>query len=633
MTNDAVQNNLAPAENVDVLVVGAGPTGLTLACELARHNVSFRLIDKAAVASDKSKALAVHARSLEVFEDMGIVDRFLTRGLKIRGINIFAEGNQIAHMTLDELDSLYSFTISLPQSDTERILIERLAELGFAVERAVELVELKQDSSTVECKVRTADGNEATIKSRWVVGCDGAHSVVRKQLNLQFSGSKYPDLLQLGDVEIYGDLRSDELYVFNSDEGLLALFPYGGDRYRIAASKTAEHDETDQVIKSLPEPTLAELQAISNRRSPIALTLSNPHWTNALYLHRRHVSQYRVGNCFLAGDAAHIHTPAGGQGMNTGIQDSYNLAWKIALVAKGIASDTILDSYNSERLGIALGVLKMTDFMMNVNTLKNPIAKKLRDALAPVLTAQEVFQKRARSSISELGLNYRESPIVEEHVSPMINAVARKPDMPTLADCFEFKNGPEAGDRAPDSFLNDHEQQPIRLHELLRGTKHTLLIFSGDETSEAEIEQFKNIADTISELVSDLINVVVIVDSEESRERCATWNKAGSATECGTGSESAPETEFSRVDAQKVSLHQHVDRVVHDADSPSQHVGVFADRDGSTHQRYGAGANCMYMIRPDGYVGFRCQPMDLELLVDYLKRIFNRALASSTNNW
>lgn len=630
MTDDAVQNNHAPETKVDVLIVGAGPTGLTLACELARHGVSFRLIDKAPVASDKSKALAVHARSLEVFEDMGIVEKFLTYGLKIRGINIFAERNQIAHMTLDELDSFYSFTISLPQSDTERILMERLAELGFAVERALELVELKQDSNSVECKLRSTEGDEETIKTRWVVGCDGAHSVVRKQLNLQFSGSKYPDLLQLGDVEVHGDLRSDELYVFNSDEGLLALFPYGGNRYRIAASKTAEHDETDQVIKSLPAPTLVELQAITNRRSPIALTLSNQHWTNALYLHRRHVSQYRVGNCFLAGDAAHIHTPAGGQGMNTGIQDSYNLAWKLALVAKGIASDTILDSYNSERLGIALGVLKMTDFMMNVNTLKNPIAKKLRNALAPVLTAQEVFQKRARSAISELGLNYRESAIVEEHVSPMINAVARKPDMPTLTDCFQFKNGPEAGDRAPDAFLNDQAQQPVRLHELLRGTKHTLLTFSGDETSEAEIDQFKNIADTISNLARDLLNVVFIVDSEESRERCALLNESGSDTVSGTLSKSAHEAESNRAAAANVFAHKSGVSLAAGADLPDQRVRVFADRDGSTHQRYGAGANCMYLIRPDGYVGFRCQPMDLNLLVDYLKRIFDRALASSS---
>ena len=578
-----------PDGNVEVLIVGAGPTGLTLACELARHGVSFRIVDKSAVASSMSKALAVHARTLEIFEDMGIVDRFLTYGLKLKAINVFADDKQIAHMTLDELDSVYSFALSLPQSDTERILMERLGELGHSVERAVEVLALTQQSDGVECRIKSDSSGEEVIKTRWVVGCDGAHSIVRKQLKLEFAGSKYPDLLQLGDVEIDGPLVHDELYVLNSEKGLLALFPYGGNRYRLAGVDLDEGKQQVASDKSLPDPTLEELQAMVDERSQFPLKLSNLHWSTALYSHRRHVSQYRVGNCFLAGDAAHIHSPAGGQGMNTGIQDSYNLAWKLALVSRGIASDTLLDSYNEERLGIALGVLKLTDFMMKVNTLKNPVAKKLRNTLAPVLTAQEVIQKRARSGIAELSLNYRESPIVEEHLLPIVETIAPKQDMPSISDHFAFKNGPEAGDRAPDAFLSppvtkvDEDVEPIRLHELLRGTKHILLIFSGDKTTHEEIDLFKSIAANIGKLPDDLVEMIIIVDSEESKKHCA---------------------QLDTID----------------------NVRVLADWEMSSHHRYGAGANCMYLVRPDGYVGFRSQPVDLKLLLAYFKRIFDKAI-------
>ncbi len=597
------------SKDVEVLIVGAGPTGLTLACELARYGVSFRIIDKEPHASEKSKALAVHSRSLEVFEDMGIVDRFLTFGLKMRGINIFADSKQIAHMTFDELDGPYSFALTLPQSDTERILMERLAELGAQVERSITLIGMTQGKDCVENHVRNADGQEGIINSRYTVGTDGAHSAVRKALNMDFSGEKYPDLMYLNDVHIEGAINPDEIYVFNSDHGILALFPYGGGRYRIACSMGEEQDQAE-ALKSVKEPSIDEMQAEVDRRSPYSLVLSEQFWSCGIYLHRRHVKQYRKGNCFLAGDAAHIHSPAGGQGMNTGIQDSYNLAWKLALVTKGKAEDMLLDSYGVERLGIALGVLKMTDFMMKVNTLKNPVAKHLRNTLAPVLTAHEVIQKRMQSSIAELSLNYRESPIVEEHHSSMIDALAHKNDMPNLEDCFAFKNGPQAGDRAPDGFVVAATQGPLRafkrgdayfppsqlagttrLFELFQGTKHTLLLFSGDETSNEEIDIFGGIARALTNAYSDLVNVVAIVDSDDSRNKCTPH--------------------FEKV------LKTH-------APEMQQHVMVVEDWEMSCHHKYGAGANCLYLIRPDGYVGFRSQPVAHKLLTKYLERIFDK---------
>lgn len=570
--------------DVDVLVVGAGPTGLTLACELARHGVSFRIIDKLSVGSNKSKALAVHSRSLEMLEDMDIVERFLTFGLKLHGVNIFADHKQIAKLTFDELDSFYSFALSLPQSDTERILMERLAELDHAVERSRDLVALKQDADAVESTITDDNGKTETLRTRWVVGADGAHSSVRKLLNMEFVGSKYPDLINLSDVQIDGPLNPDEIYVFNSDKGLIAFFPYGGGRYRIAAMMPTAKAPEKEVAESKPaEPTLDQMQAIVDERSMHSLKLSEQLWSAGLYLHQRHVTHYKNGNCFVAGDAAHIHSPAGGQGMNTGMQDGYNLAWKMGLVTRGLSSDLLLESYGAERLGIALGVLKMTDFMMKVNTLKNPIAKHLRNTLAPILTAQEVIQRRARHGIAELSLNYRQSPIVEEHMSCITKSIQHKKDMPTIADTFEFKNGPEAGDRAPDAFVGDGDGEPVRLYNFLKGTKHTLLLFSGDETSDSEIETFKSIASDLAKSHNQTVNVVVILDSSESLARCAP----------------------------KLAGFGDTTRVV-------------SDWEMSTHHKYAAGSNCAYLIRPDCYVGFRSQPMDEKLLTAYLNRIFDK---------
>lgn len=573
--------------DVDVLVVGAGPTGLILACELARHGVSFRIIDKLSVGSDKSKALAVHSRSLEMLEDMDIVDRFLTFGLHLNAINIFADNKQITRLVLDELDSFYSFTLSLPQSDTERILMERLTELKHSVERSTDLISLKQDDSGVESTVSNANGETETIRSRWLVGADGAHSAVRKLLKMDFIGSKYPDLVKLSDVKIEGPFNSDEIYVFNSDKGLIAFFPYGGERYRIAAVMPSDSEHTNEVeANKQTEPTLEEMQEIVNERSMHSLKLSDQLWATGLYLHHRHVTHYREGNCFVAGDAAHIHSPAGGQGMNTGMQDAYNLAWKMGLVARGVSSESLLDSYGAERLGIALGVIKMTDFMMKVNTLKNPIAKHLRNTLAPILTAQEVIQRRAKHQIAELSLNYSASPIVEEHFSSVTQSLARKKDMPTIADAFDFKYGPEKGERAPDGFLDEGNGEPVRLYNFTKGTKHTLLLFSGDETSDKEIETFKSIADSLKSQ-QDLVNVFVILDSNESVARCTS--KMGDI---------------------------------------GDYVRVLSDWEMATHHKYAAGSNCAYLIRPDCYIGFRSQPIDQKLLTAYLSRIFDKALSS-----
>lgn len=562
--------------DLDVLVVGAGPTGLTLAIQLARQGVDFRIIDRYKEPSDKSKALAVHSRTMEILDEFGITDEFIASGVEVNVINIFADGKRIAHLTLDELDSPFPFALCLPQSRTEQLLREHLFDLGKEVEHSRELVEMEQIGDRVIATITDADGNRQEISSRYLVGCDGAHSKVRHILGLEFEGEQYPETFLLGDVSVQGDIAENEINVFNNGDGLLAFFPYGNDRFRVVG------DIGDGEPRRA-DPDLAELQKVVDERCPQKLTLGEPLWMAAFAIHRRHVNRYRVGRVFIAGDAAHIHSPAGGQGMNTGMQDSCNLAWKLALALSGRVSDEFLESYNDERLAIALGVLKMTDFMMKVNTTRNPVAKHLRNKIAPLLSAQEVIQERMRNTLSEHSLNYRKSAIVDEHVPSLIDSVV--PPLKDLQDShgltgyMEFHRGPRAGDLAPDAFVESRrETSPERLYPLLSGIKHKLLVLAGREPSRDCLERAAALIKSIDSDYGDIIDCHVVVDSHDDRG-CLAGMLADESR-------------------------------------------IATDWDHSVKHKYGADSACLYLIRPDGYIAFRSQPLDESTLRGYLNQHF-----------
>ena len=355
-----------------------------MALELSRRNIAVRIIDKAPCATDKSKALGIHARTLEMFDHQGIVDRFIKAGNKIQVMNIFAEGKQIVRLSLDELESPYPFVLALPQCETERLLAEELNSRGTVVERECELSSLKQDSHSVLATVKNVTGTAEELSVKYLVGCDGAHSTTRHLLNLTFEGSQYKQLFWLADVAIAGDFPEQEGSLFNTPEGLSAIFPFGNGRGRIILEFDPESGAA-LTGGTVQDPTLEQVQAVVHDRIHIPSVLTDPHWLAAFTISRRSVRQYSVGRIFLAGDAAHIHSPAGGQGMNTGLQDSYNLAWKLELVLKGAADPNLLESYNAERHAVAQSVLKMTDFLTKVNTLRSPLAIHIRDAVAPLM--------------------------------------------------------------------------------------------------------------------------------------------------------------------------------------------------------------------------------------------------------
>ncbi len=457
-----------------LLVVGAGPVGLTMACELARHGVRCRIIDKAVKRSQTSRALAIFPRTLEVFEMMGVAEPMLNAGLRLRGIRIHNRAEQIAGIELSAIQSPYPFVLSLPQSETERILIERLESFGVSVERSRELVGLAQTDDVVRAVIRDAIGREETVESPWMLGCDGAHSATRHLLEMEFAGAPYDESFVLADVKVEGAVSKEAANLFFSNEGIFAIIAFNSEYSRIIANIPVESREQD-----LPDFTFEEIQAIAERRGPPDLRLSDPIWISRFHISHRIVSQFRKLRVFLAGDSAHIHSPAGGQGMNTGIQDAFNLAWKLALVVNDRAPAQLLGSYHVEREPVARGVLNLTDRITRMATAKNALVKTVRDLLLPVLSGVDFLEGKIADRLAEIEVNYRSSPIVENHGS----------------------GKPRAGERAPDAELRDENGKACRLFKLFREPRHILLIFLGASPNN-ESEAFRHeLADSLGDLI------------------------------------------------------------------------------------------------------------------------------------
>ena len=392
--------------HAQVLVVGAGPVGLTLANELVRHGVSVRIVDKAAQRTDKSKALVLWSRSLELFDDAGYVDAFLPAGFQARGAQISNGKEVMARVSFDSTDSRYAYALMIPQSETERILDERLAKQGVPVERSVELTAFADKGTAVEATLKKADGTTETLTADWLVGCDGAHSAVRHGLNFAFEGSTLESDWILGDGFIPALEPKDRLHIFWHRDGILAFFPIIGDRWRVVADFSAAQGSGHRA-----DPTLDEVNAVMAHRGSPKLVMSDPVWLAAFRINERKVKDYRKGRVFLAGDASHIHSPAGGQGMNTGMQDAFNLAWKLALVVKGSAKATLLDSYSPERTAVGDRVLRNAGRLTEVATLRNPVLQGIRNTVARFATSFPFVQHKMANQLSEMDIGYPESPL------------------------------------------------------------------------------------------------------------------------------------------------------------------------------------------------------------------------------
>src|SRR5260370_30238976 len=326
--------------NKDVLISGAGPGGVVMAIELARYGVPVRIIDKAPERTDKSKALVVWSRSLELLARAGCSSGLVDAGYKVYSINISAHGKSIARFTLEGLPTPYPYGLMIPQSDTERVLDEFLNSLGLKVERTVELTGFTASDDKVVSTLRHADAAEEIVETPRLIGCDGAHSTVRHQLGMEFHGETSLINWILADIHLENTPRAPEVNVVWHTDGILVTFPIGENRYRIVADVRAVPENSNPSA----EPTLEEVQAILDRRFPVAVRATDPICLSSFRINERKVTDSRAGRAFLAGDAAHIHGPAGGQGMNTRTQHPCNLARKVRLVVHGIGSYILLDS-------------------------------------------------------------------------------------------------------------------------------------------------------------------------------------------------------------------------------------------------------------------------------------------------
>jgi 2-polyprenyl-6-methoxyphenol hydroxylase-like FAD-dependent oxidoreductase len=410
---------------VDVLISGAGPVGLTMANELVRHGISVRIVDKSAERTDKSKALVLWSRTLELFDHAGYVDPFLAAGMQAHGAQMSNGKDVIARISLDDIDSPYPYALMIPQSDTERVLEERLAKQGVKVERTVALESFKEQGNGVEAVLRKASGESETLTADWLIGCDGAHSIVRHGLGLTFDGTTQPSDWYLADGHFTGLDPGDLLHIFWHKDGILAFFPITEGRWRVIADLGPAEESGHHA-----DPTLQEIQSLITLRATDGIVIKDAYWLAAFRINERKVSQYDRGRAFLAGDAAHIHSPAGGQGMNTGMQDAFNLAWKLSLVIGGVCKPSLLDSYSVERSAVGDMVLRNAGRLTDAAIIRNPIAQGLRNTVVKFALGFPQLGHRVANLLAELDIAYPKSPLTVEgaHRPSAAKPGARWPD-------------------------------------------------------------------------------------------------------------------------------------------------------------------------------------------------------------
>ena len=389
--------------DTDILIVGAGPVGLFLANECARRGLRWRLVETRLTQSEHSKALAIFPRTLEILDMAGVVGTFLEIANRVTSVAVVTHDRTLARMRFTPEESPYRFVAMVPQNVTERLLVEELGRKGGAVEYETTFVSAVQHHDYVSVML-DQKSQRLKLNAFFVVGCDGPHSAVRHLLNLPFEGAEYDEQYMLADVETNETLPADELQLCPSERGPVAIFPMSATRRRIVAS--VENTEGDAPSLDLVRKVLAE-------RAPSGIEARALHWSSYFRTHHRQVAQLRVGRIFIAGDAAHIHSPFGGQGMNTGLHDVWNLVWKLDLALHGRGNERLLESYSAERRPVIKHVIETTDFLTKALGTPSKLAQLLRDAIVPMVSRLAPFQHAFVQRLSELGIAYRGSPIVE----------------------------------------------------------------------------------------------------------------------------------------------------------------------------------------------------------------------------
>ncbi|HSL69029.1 MAG TPA: FAD-dependent monooxygenase [Longimicrobiales bacterium] len=549
-----------PSDDPAVLIVGAGPTGLALAAQLQSFGVRFRIIDRAVDRARESRALAVQARTLELLQSVGLGDALVARGNPSARVRLHLGNRRSAAVELGGFraaDTRFPFILFVSQAETEALLGAHLESRGASIERGVELADFTPDADGVRALLRHGDGEEERVRASYLVGCDGAHSTVRKRVDIAFEGDAYLQDFMLGDVEAAAvagvDLEPQTLHSFAGRAGVAMFFPLGHPAtWRvIAMSGTAPRPRHVQASPEdkleTDELSLVELQAVVDGATGGGIRLHDPAWLTHFRLHHRQAERYRAGRVFLAGDAGHIHSPVGAQGMNTGIQDAWNLGWKLALVVADAANPRLLDTYEAERWPVGRALLRYTDRIFGIFTRSissSAIAAWLRRSIVARVLPRVLRMERLRAFgfrfVAEFSIRYRNSPAVTEG-TPRLRA------------------GPRAGDRLPDAELTLNDERTTLQRALAAPGLHLLLC--------GPLEDWTAHQDAVAALTN----------------RCAT----------------------------SIAVH-HLTRTLA--------RGALVDATGSVFERLGIRGHGVYLVRPDGYIAYRCAGTDLRGLEHYLGR-------------
>ena len=399
--------------STDVLIVGAGPTGLVLALWLTRLGVRTRIVDKTAEPGTTSRALAVQARTLELYRQLGLADAVISGGRKMAAINLWVAGEPVAHVVFGDMGadlSPFPYALIYPQDEHERLLIDHLANAGVHVERQTELVEFEESDAGVRARLTRADGAATDCEAAYIAGCDGAHSTVREALGISFSGGTYHHLFYVADVDARGAVMNGELHGALDATDFLLVFPLKGEgRARLIGTVRVDAEQRHDNLSwdDVSQRVIAWLR----------IEVERVHWFSTYHVHHRVADRFRKARAFLLGDASHIHSPVGGQGMNTGIGDAVNLAWKIAAVVQGRAHPSLLDSYEPERMAFARRLVATTDQAFVGVTSDGAIARRVRlnvvPAIAPAAFAFAPTRRFMFRTISQIAVNYRGGSLSE----------------------------------------------------------------------------------------------------------------------------------------------------------------------------------------------------------------------------
>ena len=401
-----------PVHDTDVLIIGAGPTGLVLALWLARMGVRARIIDKTAEPGTTSRALAVQARTLELYNQIGLADAVVERGRKVSAANFWVSGKKVGHLALADFGaglSPFPYMLVFPQDEHERLLVDRLTRSGVEVERRTELLDFEHTGGGIRARLKRSDGTLQECETAYIAGCDGAHSVVREALKIGFPGGTYEHVFYVADIAAKGPAMNDELHVCLDTNDFLAVFPLKGDGHARLVGTVREAQPRNEDLS---------WHDVSKRVMDwMRIEVERVNWFSTYHVHHRVADHFRKDRAFLLGDAAHVHSPVGGQGMNTGIGDAINLAWKLAAVLKGWAAASLLDSYEPERIAFARRLVATTDRAFTGATSSGAIARRVRmravPLILPLLTRFRAVRRLMFRTVSQIAVNYRASPLSE----------------------------------------------------------------------------------------------------------------------------------------------------------------------------------------------------------------------------